>query len=138
MSVRKTAAAKVATKPTGKLAPEPAKRTNAKKAATSPPTKSAPGIIENVSAAAEKLAAEIDRALAEGRTDALTPEAIQALMAAACRSYSAQVEASGNFPPLAACSRVTSTDVMVTASGLLKAANLAVFELGMWQSWTGR
>jgi hypothetical protein len=28
--------------------------------------------------------------------------------------------------------------VMVTASGLLKAANLAVFELGMWQSWTGR
>jgi hypothetical protein len=27
---------------------------------------------------------------------------------------------------------------MVTASGLLKAANLAVFELGMWQSWTGR
>jgi hypothetical protein len=33
---------------------------------------------------------------------------------------------------------VTSTDVMNTASGLLKAANLAVFELGMWQSWTGR
>jgi hypothetical protein len=27
---------------------------------------------------------------------------------------------------------------MVTASGLLRAANLAVFELGMWQSWTGR
>jgi hypothetical protein len=26
----------------------------------------------------------------------------------------------------------------VTASGLLKSANLAVFELGMWQSWTGR
>ena len=31
-----------------------------------------------------------------------------------------------------------ATDVMVAASGLLKAANLAVFELGMWQSWTGR
>ena len=28
--------------------------------------------------------------------------------------------------------------VMLTASGLLRAANLAVFELGMWQSWTGR
>jgi hypothetical protein len=138
MSVRKTVAAKVATKPIGKRAPEPAKRTNTKKAATTPPTKSAPGTIENVSAAAEKLAAEIDRALAEGRTDVLTPDAIQALMAAACRSYSAQVEASGHFPPLAARSRVTSTDVMTAASGLLKAANLAVFELGMWQSWTGR
>ena len=33
---------------------------------------------------------------------------------------------------------ISATDVMVTASGLLKAVDLAVFELGMWQSWTGR
>ena len=33
---------------------------------------------------------------------------------------------------------ISATDVMVTASGLLRAADLAVFELGMWQSWTGR
>jgi len=33
---------------------------------------------------------------------------------------------------------VTSTDIMITASGLLKSQSLAVFELGMWQSWTGR
>jgi hypothetical protein len=138
MSARKIAVAKVATKPIVKLASQPAKRTNAKKAAKPPPVKSAPGTIENVSQAAEELAAAVDRALGEGRTDALTTNAIQALMAAACRSYSAQVEAGGTFPPLAARSRVTSTDVMITASGLLKAANLAVFELGMWQSWTGR
>jgi hypothetical protein len=137
MSVRKTAA-KVATKPIGKRAHEPAKRTHPEKDAKPAPGESARGTIDDVSAAAEKLAAEIERALADGRVDVLTPEAIQALMAAACRSYSAQVEASGNFAPLAARSRVTSTDVMVTASGLLKAANLAVFELGMWQSWTGR
>jgi hypothetical protein len=138
MSVRKTVAAKVATKPIGKRAPEPAKRTHPQKAAKPSPGESAHGAIDDVSAAAEKLAADIDRALADGRVDVLTLEAIQALMAAACRSYSARVEAGGNFPPLAARSRVTSTDVMVTASGLLKAANLAVFELGMWQSWTGR
>jgi hypothetical protein len=138
MSARKIAVAKVATKPVVKLAPEPTKRSNAKKAAKPPPSKSAPGTIDNVSQAAEKLAAAVDRALAEGRTDVLTADAIQALMAAACRSYSAQVEAGGTFPPLAARNRVTSTDVMITASGLLKAANLAVFELGMWQSWTGR
>jgi hypothetical protein len=137
MSARKIAVAKIATKPIAKLAPAPTKRTNAKRKAASP-RKSASGTIENVSQAAEKLAAEVDRALAEGRTDALTIDAIQALMAAACRSYSAQVEAGGAFPPLAARNRVTSTDVMITASGLLKAANLAVFELGMWQSWTGR
>jgi hypothetical protein len=137
MSVRKTAAAKITTKPAAKLVPEATKRATTKKAAKSPATKSASGAIQNLSAAAEKLAMDVDHALAQG-SDVLTPNAIQALMAAACRSYSAQVEASGNFPPLAARSRVTSTDVMITASGLLKAANLAVFELGMWQSWTGR
>jgi hypothetical protein len=84
------------------------------------------------------LAGDIDRALNEGRTDVLSKAAVQALMAAACRSYSAQIEGGGSYPPLSDRSRVTSTDVMVTASGLLKAANLAVFELGMWQSWTGR
>jgi hypothetical protein len=138
MSVRKTVAAKVATKPIGKRPPGPAKRTHPEADAKPTPTESAPGTAGDVSAAAEKLAADIECALADGRVDVLTCEAIQALMAATCRSYSARVEASGNFPPLAARSRVTSTDVMVTASGLLKAANLAVFELGMWQSWTGR
>jgi hypothetical protein len=33
---------------------------------------------------------------------------------------------------------VSPTDVMITASALLKAADLQVFELGMWQSYTGR
>jgi hypothetical protein len=99
---------------------------------------SAPDAAGDISAAAEKVAADIGRALAEGRADMLTDEAIHALMAAACRCYAARVEATGDFPPLAARSLVSSTDVMVTASGLLKSANLALFELGMWQSWTGR
>lgn len=143
MSVRKTVAAKVATKPAGKRAPEPVKRTSkkrthAKKIAKRTLATSAAGTVDDTSAMAERVAADVDRALAEGRTDLLTTVAIQALMEAACRSYAAQVEAGGNFPPLAAHNRVTSTDIMVTASGLLKSANLAVFELGMWQSWTGR
>jgi len=141
MSAHKAVAAKVAPKPARKgAAPASAKRAPVKKvaAAKPAPAKPAAGAADDASLAAKKLAADIDRALAQGQTDLLTAEAIQALMAAACRSYSAQVEAGGNFPPLAERSRVTSTDVMVTASGLLKSANLAVFELGMWQSWTGR
>jgi hypothetical protein len=106
--------------------------------AAPPPAEPAPDATGDISAAAEKVAADIGRVLAEGRADVLSEEAIQALMAAACRSYSARVEATGDFPPLAARSLVSSTDVMVTASGLLKSANLALFELGMWQSWTGR
>jgi hypothetical protein len=90
------------------------------------------------SAEAKRLAADLERGLAEGRSDRLAPEALQVLLAALCRTYSAQVDAGGRFLPVPAQSGVTPTDVMITASGLLRAANLAVFELGMWQSWTGR
>jgi hypothetical protein len=92
----------------------------------------------SVSADATRLAAELERALADGRTDALTPAALQALMAALCKTYSAQLEAGGDYTPLEGRNSASSTDIMTTASGLLRSANLAVFELGMWQSWTGR
>jgi hypothetical protein len=90
------------------------------------------------SAEAKRLAAELERALASGRRDVLSTEALQALMAAVCKTYAAQIEAGEQLLPLPERGGATATDVMITASGLLKAANLAVFELGMWQSWTGR
>jgi hypothetical protein len=93
---------------------------------------------ETVSAEATRLAAEIEHALADGRDDLITPEALQALMAAACKAYAARIEAGNPTAALSQRTTVTPTEVMVTASGLLRAANLAVFELGMWQSWTGR
>ena len=90
------------------------------------------------SAEAKRLAAELERALASGRRDVLSTDALQALMAAVCKTYAAQIEAGEQLLPLPQRGGATATDVMITASGLLKAANLAVFELGMWQSWTGR
>jgi 3'-5' exonuclease len=86
----------------------------------------------------KRLAEAVERALASGRRDVLTPDALQALMAAICKAYAAQVEAGEPHLPLPNRGSISATEVMVTASGLLKAANLAVFELGMWQSWTGR
>ena len=87
---------------------------------------------------ATRLAAEIERALVSGKLDTLTPQALHALMSACCKTYATRVEAGEDLLPLAQRSTVSPTEVMVTASGLLRAANLAVFELGMWQSWTGR
>jgi hypothetical protein len=87
---------------------------------------------------ATKLAAEIEKALVSGKLDTLTPQALHALMSACCKTYATRVEAGEDLLPLAQRSTVSPTEVMVTASGLLRAANLAVFELGMWQSWTGR
>ena len=87
---------------------------------------------------ATRLAAEIEKALVSGKLDTLTPQALHALMGACCKTYATRVEAGEDLLPLAQRSTVSPTEVMVTASGLLRAANLAVFELGMWQSWTGR
>lgn len=84
------------------------------------------------------VAREVERKLSEGCSDILTVEALQAWMAAACKLYAAQIESGQQMLPVQEHSGVTATDVMTTASGLLRAVNLAVFELGMWQSWSGR
>jgi len=86
---------------------------------------------------AKRLTMAIERGITDGRLDVLTAEALQKLIAAACRLYAARREAGEQLTPVPKNS-LAATDVMVTASGLLQAANLAVFELGMWQVWTGR
>jgi len=129
MSPRKAATAKAVTAKAAatKLAPKSTAKPAAKPAANG-----------TASAEATALAAKIEHDLREGRSDTLTPQAFQALMAALCKSYGTQLEAGAQFLPLASQASASPTEVMTTTSALLKAANLAVFELGMWQSWTGR
>jgi hypothetical protein len=121
---------------TARRAAHPAAKRPPAQPEAKPASKSANGAAG--SAEAKRLAAELERALASGRRDVLSTEALQALMAAVCKTYAAQIEAGEQLLPLPERGGATATDVMITASGLLKAANLAVFELGMWQSWTGR
>jgi hypothetical protein len=128
-------APKSAAKPVVKSAAKPAPKPAAKPA-TKPATK--PAANGTTSAEATALAAKIERDLRDGHSDTLTPQAFQALMAALCKSYGTQLEAGAQFLPLANQTSASPTEVMTTTSALLKAANLAVFELGMWQSWTGR
>jgi hypothetical protein len=105
----------------------------AKRANKAPPA----AAINGASADATRLAATLERSVADGQLDLVSADALQKLMAAACRVYSARTEAGEQFTPVPRHS-ISATDVMLTASGLLRAADLAVFELGMWQSWTGR
>jgi len=139
MSSPRTAAAKTASKTAPKSTPKTAPRAKPAVRPVAEPAAAASAVeTASASAQATRLAAEIERGLADGRVDLLTAPALQALMAAACKAYAAQVEAGNPMAALAPRTTVTPTEVMVTASGLLRAANLAVFELGMWQSWTGR
>jgi len=143
MSSPRATAAKTASKAPQKSAHKPAARAAQRiKPAAKPAAKvaaaAAASAAGTASAQATRLAADIERGLADGRFDLLSAPALQALMAAACKAYAAQIEAGNPMAALAQRTTVTPTEVMVTASGLLRAANLAVFELGMWQSWTGR
>ena len=70
---------------------------------------------------------------------ALSDAQLQKLLVAAIKSYAARAEASDEpLPALAPNSEVTATDAMLVVSAILKAVNVQVFELGMWQSWSGR
>jgi hypothetical protein len=101
-------------------------------------TAATPRSATDVGARATELAADLDRAVAAGRDQILPPEAVQALTAALCRVYSARIDAGEVYPALAGQQAIAPTEVLHMASGLLRASGLAVFELGMWQSWTGR
>jgi hypothetical protein len=149
MSSRKAATAKLAVKSakngagSGKpVVSKPGAKPAASKPAAKPvavkPAAVKPAGDSVASAEAMQLAAKIERDLRDGRLDTLTPQAFQTLMAALCRSYGTQLEAGADFLPVADRNSVSPTEIMTTTSSLLKAANLAVFELGMWQSWTGR
>jgi hypothetical protein len=129
---------KRAGKPAPKSKAKPAAKPAAKAAAAKPAAAKVAATNGSTSHDATRLAAEIERALVSGKLDTLTPQALHALMGACCKNYATRVEAGEDLLPLAQRSTVSPTEVMVTASGLLRAANLAVFELGMWQSWTGR
>jgi len=89
------------------------------------------------SAQALALVAALEAKFDAGELDVLTPEATQALMGVICRIYSANQESGNKYSLLSGRAAVTGTDAMITCSSLLKAADLQVFELGMWQSWSG-
>jgi hypothetical protein len=130
-------AVKSAVKRTAKTAAKTAGKALRGSVVAQPSPPSGKEVMEGASADARRLAAELERGIAEGRLDMVNAEALQKLIAAACRVYTARVETGEQLMPVPRNS-ITATDVMVTASGLLRAADLAVFELGMWQSWTGR
>lgn len=63
---------------------------------------------------------------------------IQAMLAKAVRLYAERAAERDGVLPAFAPDAATATEVMVTVTAMLKAVNLQVFELGMWQAWSGR
>lgn len=78
----------------------------------------------------------VDDAVANGEFSGFTDTSVQQLMTAAARLYAAYAEQGGNLPAVTP-GALNATQGMVVTSALLRAVNVQLFELGLWQSWAG-
>lgn len=76
-----------------------------------------------------------DRILAEGSLDSVPDEAVQQLLLAAVRLFSAKRDQGARLAAFPADS-VTATDVAVTAVAMTQVVNLELFELALWHGWS--
>ncbi len=67
----------------------------------------------------------------------LSDAELQRSLAALVREFARRAEGErvSPFPP---GHDVTATEAMITVSAILSATGLQLFELGMWQAWSGR
>lgn len=68
----------------------------------------------------------------------LSDRELQQTLADVVRAYSGRQQQGSRFPAFAtgeAEPEVTSTEVVIAAAALLEAANVEIFELGLWQAW---
>lgn len=79
----------------------------------------------------------IGRLVERGAGECLPDAALQQLFKACVRLYAQKVDAGERITPCGDTRDISATSILVTASGLLKGANLELFELGMWQSFSG-
>jgi uncharacterized protein (DUF2252 family) len=96
-----------------------------------------PADISDLIDSAEQLTASLNGWIAAGQAGALPDETMRHLMAALVKIYAAKFDEGQRPVLLDAQSDVSATAVLVTTSALMKASNLEIFELGMWQSWSG-
>jgi hypothetical protein len=75
---------------------------------------------------------------AASTTERPSDSQVQDMLAKAVRLYAERTAERDGVLAAFAPDAVSATEVMVTVTAMLKAVNLQVFELGMWQAWGGR
>jgi hypothetical protein len=66
------------------------------------------------------------------------PELVQRVLELGTRLYAVEMQCGRSIPAFREHHGVSATDVMFTTTGMLKAVNIQLFELGMWQMWAKR
>jgi hypothetical protein len=71
-------------------------------------------------------------ALERGEPDAISDTTLQQVLTAAVKVYAAKVERRGHDVAPFAPGTVTATETVVTACGLIRAADLNMFDVAIW------
>lgn len=91
------------------------------------------GTTSDIDAAASQALAAAEKALAEGATESISDETVQRLLTAGTLLFANKLEMEDRFfLPFTSREAATATDVVVTVSEMLRAANLNTFDLAMW------
>lgn len=91
-------------------------------------------VMEQLSTQAAAVAEAVEAAIAADGIAAIPDSAIQQLLSAAALLYAVRVE-QGGYIPATLPAALNATQGMIVTSGLLRAVNVQLFELGLWQSW---
>jgi hypothetical protein len=71
-------------------------------------------------------------ALKRGTPDSITDKALQQVLTAAVKIYAAKVERRGHDVAPFTPGSVTATETVVTACGMIRAADLNMFDVAIW------
>jgi hypothetical protein len=104
----------------GKSSPHKAARSGAAKHAAKPTSK------------ATDFCALARDALKRGEADAISDKTLQQVLTAAAKIYAAKVERRGHDVAPFAPNAVTATETVVTACGMIRAADLNMFDVAIW------
>ena len=67
----------------------------------------------------------------------IPPELVQQGLTALARYYAVEFQLGERWPPFAEGRPMPPTAVMIVSTAMLRAVNVEIFELGLWQSWSG-
>jgi hypothetical protein len=83
-------------------------------------------------AAATEFCAGAREALKRGAPDTIADKALQQVLTAAVKIYAAKVERRGHGVAPFTPGAVTATETVVTACGMIRAADLNMFDVAIW------
>jgi hypothetical protein len=83
-------------------------------------------------ATAAEFCAQARDALKRGIPDAISDRALQQVLTAAVKVYAAKVERRGHDVAPFTSGAVTATETVVTACGMIRAADLNMFDVAIW------